>query len=797
MRIDRTRSPRRRPFALAVVVSALLLPGAVAASEWPHLRGPALDGSTDVAGVFPEGEFGLASAWRIPVGSGYSGIAVSRGRVVTMFADGESDWVGAFDAASGRPVWKYRLDVMYAGHDGSDDGPLSSPVIADDLVYAVAPRGRLLAVKLGDGKLAWEADLTAFNAAKPLFGFSTTPVVEGDALIVLAGGGEGNSIIAFDRKNGKKLWAHGDDEVQYQSPSVMTLSGRRQVVAVTNGEMHGLDASNGEVLWRHEMEEGFRANAAHPTFIGDDRFLIHSSEGATAFRVSLSGDEFFVVEKAFGTNALGRSYGIPVVHDGHIYGFRGEILTCIDAETGDRVWRSRPPGGAGLILVDGRLVIWGAKGNVVVAEASPEGYNELARATVLDGSSLTWPAFAAGRVFVRNLDEMAAVAIGAPRKPDASKVARAPERGFSTWLARVAAASDADAKVDQFLERTTTFPVVEMPRVHFLYEGRADDVAIAGTMLDDGETRSMERVGDTNLFHASFTIEPGARWEYRFQVDFDEWVTDARNPRTVAALEGEGEMSEFVTREYGLSEATEDPRGDEGGVDELELESESLGATKKITVWTPPGYDDSDARYPLLVVNDGDAWLERAKLTNVLDNVVGNEVAPVVVAFVQPSPRWWLEAGGSSTKEYAHMLATELVPRLAETYRLTTAPGTHALLGNRFYGFASLYTALAYPTTFGGAAAQSYYGGLGHGDELHAMIARGSGVGGRYYVDWNRYEEKNGDRGWDLAADSLAITERLRGAGYEVAGGEMLDSFGWGAWSNRAASVLAELFPAE
>ena len=119
-----------------LVLFATVSPAVGASSEWPHLRGPGFDGRVEAAGTFESASVGLELAWRIPLGSGYSGIAVSGGRAVTLFSSGDADWVAAFDTATGKQLWRYRLGDLTKGHDGSDDGPLSSPTIGNGKVFA-------------------------------------------------------------------------------------------------------------------------------------------------------------------------------------------------------------------------------------------------------------------------------------------------------------------------------------------------------------------------------------------------------------------------------------------------------------------------------------------------------------------------------------------------------------------------------------------------------------------------------------------------------------------------------------
>jgi enterochelin esterase family protein len=307
----------------------------------------------------------------------------------------------------------------------------------------------------------------------------------------------------------------------------------------------------------------------------------------------------------------------------------------------------------------------------------------------------------------------------------------------------------------------------------------------------------MQRVGRTDLFYRTYRLEPGGRWEYRFQVDFERWVTDPANARTVPAVDGDGQYSELVTAGYRTATHLVEPTGPRGRLDEFTLTSGILGYDKPIKVWLPPGYDEGTTTYPLLVVNDGSAWLDKGLLTHALDNLVGQRMRPVVVAFVQAYDQWWLEAGGTRNADYARMLVEELLPALGERYRLTREPASRAVMGSAFYGFSSAWVALRHPEAFGQAAAQSVYLGLGHGGELADLIRARTAPGTRFYLDWNRYDMRDIDRDWDFAADGRTLAGLLKENGYTVEGGEALDSAGWGSWRNRTDRLLTTLFPLE
>jgi enterochelin esterase-like enzyme/outer membrane protein assembly factor BamB len=779
---------------LLVASLALASPG----SDWPHLRGPNLDGRL-APGLLSDDPVGLRVAWKSALGSGYSGIVVAGGRVVTAYSNAEANWVAAFDAASGKQLWRQKLGPRYAGHDGSDDGPISTPTIGAETVFALDTGGTLMALRVADGSPVWTKDLTKdLGSVAPSYGFSTTPLVAGKVVVVQAGGTENRSVVGLDTATGKLVWSVGDEKIDYQSPALITLAGVPQVVSVGRGKIRALAADSGKTLWEHALGKDDWAGSAVPGFAGENRFSVFLGGSAVVFEVQRA-ESGFTVKELFRSDALGDSYAPPVYHDGHLYGFRGQILACVNATTGERVWRSRPPGGSGLILVDGQLVIFAGEGTVVVAKATPEGYKERARVTALDGSALTWPSFAGGRVYVRNLSQLAAVEVtraGSAALPrDAGDRPTAGE--FADWLAGVEKlpAGERSQRVDELWKRHETLPLVDGEYVTFLWRGVANDVGIAGSMIDAETVAAMHKVEGTDLFWRSFRLEPKARWEYAFQLDFDKWVPDSRNARTVPPTEGEDRLSEFVAPGYALPNYLAEPSGTRGKLDAFTLKSAALGYDKEVKVWLPPGYAEGDRTYPLLVVNDGSAWLERGLMANSLDNLVGHGVAPLVVAFVPASPQWWLEAGGGRTNDYAKMLTTELVPELEKRYRLIPDPQHRALLGLRYFGLTTTYVLLSHPDVFGSAAAQSVSLKLNVGSDLLRLIETHAAPKSRLYLDWNRYDERNGDRNYDLGADSRRLTDLLHKGSYAVQGGEVLDSAGWGGWRNRTDRMLKALFP--
>ncbi|MEO1368558.1 MAG: PQQ-binding-like beta-propeller repeat protein, partial [Acidobacteriota bacterium] len=244
---------------------------AAAAADWPTWSGPRGDLTSPGHGAFQGDAFGLGRVWTRPLGPAYSGIVAAEGRLVTAFSDGEADVLVALDASTGAERWRYQISETYKGHDGSDDGPLSTPTVDGGVVYGLGARGGLFAVSLADGEELWRRDVVAeFGAAKPHYGFATTPTVVGDVLAVQVGGGDGRSVVAFDRVTGEMRWSAGDDRIGYQSPTVIELDGEPVLVAVTNRHLLGLAPATGDVLFEHRHTEGERGGfgTAQPVPVG-------------------------------------------------------------------------------------------------------------------------------------------------------------------------------------------------------------------------------------------------------------------------------------------------------------------------------------------------------------------------------------------------------------------------------------------------------------------------------------------------------------------------------------------------
>ena len=385
--------------------------GETAADAWGQLWGPAGNGVASASARMAPAPR-LREVWRRPVGSGFSALSLVGGRGYTGLSDGPSDFLAAIDLSTGREVWRARLGETYKGHDGSKDGPISTPTVDGARVFIVGPRGALVAADASTGKELWRVDLAAdLTAPAPFYGFGTSPLVVGN-LVVVHAGGEKNNLAAFAKDTGKRVWSVSHSKsVNYATPALATLGGVPQILVLANDQLLGVKPEDGSLLWSQATgwtEEASRA----PVVLPGDRVLITGWGEAKLFQVKSDGGTLSATE-LWKSPRLKNSYSPTVFHDGHIFGMNRDYLTCVDPATGDAVWRHKVYGGS-LILVDGHAVILGeSSGDLRVGRVSAKGFEEKAKQPVFNAgaTSSTGPSFQGKRIYLRNVEEMVALEV--------------------------------------------------------------------------------------------------------------------------------------------------------------------------------------------------------------------------------------------------------------------------------------------------------------------------------------------------------------------------------------------------
>lgn len=388
-------------------------------TEWPTWRGASRTDHSPDKGLlkkWPTG--GPKLLWESQVcGKGYSGPAIVGGKIYyTGTIEGKAKII-CLNGADGKEVWSSDLgndpEEGYLTRWGS--GPRGTPTVSDGMVYAISANGALTAVSATDGKRKWSKDFVKdFGGKIPKWGYSESPLADGEWLIVTPGGKNG-AIAALDKKTGKTIWRSKDltDGAEYSSVIIAKVNGKKQYVQLFMNTLAGVDAKAGKLLWTSKWPKGQTAVIPTPIY-EDGKVFITSGYGAGCKLVDISGTE---AKDIWVNKTMKNHHGGVILVDGYLYGFSdGGGLICQDFKTGERVWSERGKGiSKGAVhYADGMLYcVDEDEGSVFLAEATPKGFSEKGRFSLPEVTKLregtrgkvwTHPVVLDGKLYLRDQD---------------------------------------------------------------------------------------------------------------------------------------------------------------------------------------------------------------------------------------------------------------------------------------------------------------------------------------------------------------------------------------------------------
>jgi outer membrane protein assembly factor BamB len=384
--------------------------GSPSSAYWTDFRGPQRDGEyreQPLKLAWPAD--GLKPVWTQPSGAGYASFTIAHGRAFTIEQRGPEEVVAAYDVATGRELWTNGWRADFRESMGGD-GPRATPSWADGHVYALGAQGELRVIDEATGRAIWRTNiLEDVGAGNLQWGMSAAPLVVDDVVVVQPGAHDGQSVVAYDRRTGRRVWAALDDQQSYASPMLVTLAGVRQILVFSADRLVAINPGGGQPLWEFPWPGPNGINAAQPLLVGRDRIFISSGYGTGAAVVEVTkGESGLEAREVWRNTRMKNRFASSVLQDGFIYGLDESILACLDATTGELKWKGGRYGYGQLVLADGHLIVLTEEGELVLVRASPDRHQELARFPVLSGKTWNVPAIGGGFLLVRNLAEMAA-----------------------------------------------------------------------------------------------------------------------------------------------------------------------------------------------------------------------------------------------------------------------------------------------------------------------------------------------------------------------------------------------------
>lgn len=405
---------KKNKFYLLAIVLLIIFPiisgfsQADNSNAWTQFRGENRDGiSTETLAQIDWGKSQPKLLWKKEIGSGFSELLLSDGKIYTMVSEkidsiSGFEYVSVFDEKTGEEIWKSKIDSIFIDIDGWGNGPRSTPTIDENNIYSFSALGKLSANSRKNGKLIWQVDFKKeFGSTMPRWGYSSSPLLVDGVIIMEVGGTESRAFMAFSKKDGKVIWMKGDGNASYNSPLLININKKEQIIFANGNSLYSYNLK-GDTLWTYEMP--FRSITPMPVFIDPDKLFISGVRNPGFIIVQVGDDK---TTDVISGSSMKNDYNSSCYYQGYIYGFHVAALRCISAETGEVKWTKRGFGKGSLILVDNKLIVLSDQGKLVIVEAKPDAYEKVGILQAVEGKSWTAPSFANGKVYVRNLTEMA------------------------------------------------------------------------------------------------------------------------------------------------------------------------------------------------------------------------------------------------------------------------------------------------------------------------------------------------------------------------------------------------------
>jgi outer membrane protein assembly factor BamB len=418
--------------------------------DWPGFLGPTGDGVSPEKGIqTPWPREGPRIVWERKTGIGYATVSISRGRLFLFERIRNRCRLACWKAETAESLWLFEYPTDYKDKYNYNSGPRCCPVVDGDRVYIFGPEGMLHCLRVLDGNLVWKIDTQAeFGVVQNFFGVGSTPVVEGELLLVQVGGsppgsdrvefdelkGNGTGVVAFDKYTGKVRYKVSNELASYASPVLATIGGRRWCFVFARGGLVALEPATGKIdftfPWRSPLFES--VNASNPVVAGN-RVLLTECYGPGSALLEVKPGEYKEIwtDAHKGRNrSLACHWNTPIHVDGYVYGSSGRHtneaeLRCVELATGKVMWSEKGLTRSSMLLIDGHFLCLGEEGELRLLKVNPKKYEEVSTVTLKapgsDEKLLEYPCWAAplvshGLLYLRGKDRLVCLELIPPGK---------------------------------------------------------------------------------------------------------------------------------------------------------------------------------------------------------------------------------------------------------------------------------------------------------------------------------------------------------------------------------------------
>ena len=383
-------------------------------ADWTNWRGAGFEGKSATTGINTNWSKGLEKIWHInylcqdKATAAWSAPVVQGNRLIVPGRDEKNDLIFCINTDIGELIWKGSYEAEASSSHGP--GSRATPFINDGKVYTYGRSGDLVCWQLEDGKMLWHKNVKEVGGVEPQWGFSTTPLVINNMVIVQGGGTA--LVIAYDKQTGELLWKSMEGEAGYAAAIPMNINNEDKLLIYQATGLTCLNSADGKPLWTAPWPTDYGVNATTPIVFNN--IVFHTSGykmGCEALQVTDSG--YTVLWK---NNLMEAQHSDPILIDGYLYGYSGEssrndgLFKCIELATGNQMWSTDEIGQGTTTFADGHLICLDIKGNIYLVKPDPSTFNKVGeiKSALEDVKNPAWtvPVIANGKLYLRYLQQL-------------------------------------------------------------------------------------------------------------------------------------------------------------------------------------------------------------------------------------------------------------------------------------------------------------------------------------------------------------------------------------------------------
>lgn len=378
-------------------------------APWPEFRGPNRDGTVAEVVLNEDWEKSPPELlWKRAIGPGWSSFAVAENHLFTQEQIGDEEAVICLNADTGDTLWTFSAKGRFAEEMGGI-GPRATPTYHSRQIFAVGADGMVVCLDAQNGKEKWRRELKEdAQRTPPTWGFSSSPLIVDDLVVVHAGGAGDKGIFAYDQADGSIRWQAASGDHSYSSPQKGTFNDVSGILMATNDGLQFLDPKDGSTIWNHEWK--IATYRAVQTVVNGNSIYVASSMGNGIRKLDVSfADGTWKVESDWTSRDLKPDFNDMVSYQGALYGFDATIFGAVSMDTGKRLWKKGRYGAGQVLLLSesGQMLVAAENGELVLLRASQEKLDEVARIPAIESKTWNHPVVVKDRIYLRNSQQAA------------------------------------------------------------------------------------------------------------------------------------------------------------------------------------------------------------------------------------------------------------------------------------------------------------------------------------------------------------------------------------------------------